>query len=385
MRKLILPLVLIASVFTSVAPSSAVTTATAFQAEVWVDNWFSLYINGKKVGEDSVSYNTEKSFNSSLIKFSATYPFEVGVLARDFMENESGLEYIGKPNQQIGDAGFIMQIREVKSGKIVATTNSLWKSLVIQKAPINTSCSNSTQPLVDCKNATISIPSAWSTKTFKESGWKASTEFTEAAVGVKDGYKDFSWSAASKLIWSSDLKLDNTVLFRSLVTGKSAAPSKVVSSALTLTSSEFAAGGKLPTSYTCDGAGSAPSISWSGVPSSSKSLVLIMNTVPGPPRPGETESLNHAYLVLYNIPVTSSSAIAGKYPGTIGMNFKDKTPGYTPPCSQGPGDKTYTFTLYALSSTISLAANQATEDAVMKAITNLVIEKTELSTTYARS
>jgi phosphatidylethanolamine-binding protein (PEBP) family uncharacterized protein len=110
-----------------------------------------------------------------------------------------------------------------------------------------------------------------------------------------------------------------------------------------------------------------------------------MNTVPGPPRPGETENSNHAYLVLYNIPATSSSALSGKYPGTIGMNFKDKSPGYTPPCSQGPGDKTYTFTLYALSSAVSINANQATEDALMKAMTNLVIAKAELSAVYARA
>jgi phosphatidylethanolamine-binding protein (PEBP) family uncharacterized protein len=384
MRKLILLCALVASSLFPVAPTSAATATTAFQAEVWVDNWFSLYVNGKKVGEDSVAYNTEKSFNSTLIKFSATYPFQVGVLARDFMENDSGLEYIGKPNQQIGDAGFILQIREVKSGKIVASTSSQWKSLVIQKAPLNTSCVSSTQPLVECKSSLISIPNSWSSKTFKDTSWKNSTVFTEAEVGVKDGYMDYQWSAASKLIWSSDLKLDNTVLFRTLVTGKTSTSTKVASSPLTLTSPDFTAGGTLPTSYTCDGSGTPPTVSWNGVPSSSKSLVLIMNTVPGPPRPGETENLNHAYLILYNIPVTSTSAISGKYPGTIGMNFKDKSPGYTPPCSQGPGDKTYTFTLYALNSTLSMNPNQATEDAVMKAITNLVIEKTELATTYAR-
>jgi phosphatidylethanolamine-binding protein (PEBP) family uncharacterized protein len=385
MRKFIVPLVLIASALSTISPSSAATTATAFQAEVWVDNWFSLYINGKKVGEDSVAYNTEKSFNSSLIKFSTTYPFQVGVIARDFMENESGLEYIGKANQQIGDAGFIMQIREVKSGKIIAATNSQWKSLVIQRAPINTSCITSSQPLVDCKHETVSLPASWSAKTYKDSSWKSSTEFSEAAVGVKDGYQDFTWSSESKLIWSADLKLDNTVLFRSLVTGKTNTSTKVVTSSLSLTSPDFTAGGRLPTSYTCDGAGSPPSLSWSGVPSGSKSLVLIMNTVPGPPRPGETENSNHAYLVLYNIPATSSSALSGKYPGTIGMNFKDKSPGYTPPCSQGPGDKTYTFTLYALSSAVSINANQATEDALIKAMTNLVIAKAELSAVYARA
>jgi phosphatidylethanolamine-binding protein (PEBP) family uncharacterized protein len=384
MRKLILALALLATLVSPISPSSAATSATAFQAEVWVDNWFSLYINGKKVGEDSVPYNTERSFNSTLIKFTATYPFEVGVVARDFMENESGLEYIGKPNQQIGDAGFIMQIREVKSGKIVAATNSLWKSLIIQRAPLNASCSNSSQPLVDCKNATISTPASWATKAFNDGAWKASTEFTESAVGVKDGYFDYKWGSGSKLIWSSDLKIDNTVLFRNLVTGKATTSSKVTSSALTLTSPDFTAGGRLPTSYTCDGGGNTPSLTWSGVPADAKSLLLIMNTVPGPPRPGESESSNHAYLVLYNIPVSANSALSGKYPGVVGMNFKDKSPGYTPPCSQGPGDKTYTFTLYALSSTISLSPALASENVVTKAISNMVIEKAELSALYAR-
>lgn len=387
MRKYIIAFVSLVVATLPIAPSSAVATSIAFQAEVWVDNWFSLYINGKKVGEDSVAYNTERSFNSTLIKFNASYPFEVGVLARDFMENESGLEYIGKPNQQIGDAGFIMQIREMKSGRLVAATNSQWKSLVVQKAPLNTSCSSSSQPLVDCKSSTITPPALWASKTFKDGSWKSSTEFSEAEVGVKDGYSDFKWSTSSKLIWSSDLKLDNTVLFRSLVSGKSApaSTSKVTNSALTLSSPDFVAGGRLPESYTCDGSGALPSITWSGVPSTAKSLVLIMNTIPGPPRPGESESANHAYLVLYNIPTTSTTAIAGKYPGNIGMNFKDKSPGYTPPCSQGPGDKIYTFTLYALSSTLSLTPTQATESSVMSAIKNLVIERAELSTLYARA
>ena len=139
MRKLIIALLVGATVLTP-APSTQAATTVAFQAEVWVDNWFALYVNGKKVGEDSVAYNTEKSFNSTVIKFSATYPFEIGVMARDFMENESGLEYIGKSNQQIGDAGLIMQVREIKSGKVVAASSSKWKSLVVQKAPTNPEC-----------------------------------------------------------------------------------------------------------------------------------------------------------------------------------------------------------------------------------------------------
>jgi len=48
----------------SVPADAAVSKPATFQAEIWVDNWFALYINGKKVGEDSVPITTERSFNS---------------------------------------------------------------------------------------------------------------------------------------------------------------------------------------------------------------------------------------------------------------------------------------------------------------------------------
>ena len=119
-----------------------------FKAEVWADNWFALYVNGKKVGEDSTPFATEKSFNSEAITFKATLPLTVGIIARDYVENASGLEYIGRPNQQIGDGGIIAQIREVSSGAIVGATNKTWKVLVLNKAPLNPECVKSSNPLL---------------------------------------------------------------------------------------------------------------------------------------------------------------------------------------------------------------------------------------------
>ena len=384
MRKLTV-FILLALLLTPHSQASAATTKTlSFQAEVWVDNWFALYVNGKKVGEDSVAFNTEKSFNSTKISFTTSYPFEIGVLARDYIENSSGLEYIGKSNQQIGDAGFIMQIRESKSGRIVSTTNSKWKSLIIQKAPLNPDCVTSTTPLTECKSSIEKLPSGWSTKTFKESGWKNASEFTESEVGVKEGYFNFSWSADARLIWSSDLKLDNTVLFRSLISSQTTSITSSSKVALSLSSPDFSPGGTLPIDYTCDGAGIAPTLQWSGIPSAAKSLALIMNTVPGPARPGEDAATSHAYLVLFNIPPTLTQSSPSKIAGTQGMNFKDKSPGYTSPCSQGPGMKSYTFTLYALSSQINLSPNQATESAITAAIPKYLLEKISISASYER-
>jgi phosphatidylethanolamine-binding protein (PEBP) family uncharacterized protein len=111
-----------------------------------------------------------------------------------------------------------------------------------------------------------------------------------------------------------------------------------------------------------------------------------MNTVPGPARPGETAALSHAYLVIYNIPISASQIPAGgKSVGTLGQNFQGKSLGYTPPCSQGPGLKKYTFTLYALNSELNLVATAATEEAVTAAMQGKIIAKTVLDSVYERS
>jgi phosphatidylethanolamine-binding protein (PEBP) family uncharacterized protein len=368
----------------SVPAHAAVSKPTTFQAEIWVDNWFALYINGKKVGEDSVPITTERSFNSEKIKFTATYPFTVGLMVRDFTENSSGLEYIGKPNQQIGDGGAIAQIRDVITNKVIAATDTSWKTLVINKAPLNPECVSSANPIVDCKYLNTNTPSNWSTNSFKDTAWKSATSYTKEEVGVKDGYLDISWSNTAGLIWSSDLKLDNTVLIRKTISAP--ASSKQVSTAnFQLTSSAFVDGGKFPIEYTCDGSSISPALAWSGAPAGTKSFAITFDTLPGPPRPGETDSGKHAMFTLFNIPAVATSIAAGnKSVGTYGQNFQGKTLGYTPPCSQGPGDKIYTFTIYALSSTLDLQPSATTEVALEAAVVGKVLAQKSLSVTYAR-
>ena len=59
----------------------------------------------------------------------------------------------------------------------------------------------------------------------------------------------------------------------------------------------------------------------------------------------------------------------GGMPG--GQNFQGKSLGYTPPCSQGPGDKIYTFTIYALSTSLDLQPSAATEAALEAAVVGI--------------
>ena len=110
-------------------------TGVEFVADVWADNWFALYINGELAGEDSTPITTERSFNAETIRFVAEYPLTVGIEAKDFKETDSGIEYIGEGNQQMGDGGIIAQITNVATGQVVAVTNRDWQVRVIHRAP----------------------------------------------------------------------------------------------------------------------------------------------------------------------------------------------------------------------------------------------------------
>ncbi|CAB5042601.1 MAG: PEBP family protein [Actinobacteria bacterium] len=204
-----------------VSPAEAQPTKAnpvEFTAEVWADNWFALYANGKLVGEDSVPLTTERSFNSETIHFTATYPLTLGFIAKDYTQNSSGLEYVGTSRQQIGDGGIIAQVKETKSGKLVSATSSKWKSLVVNTAPLNPSCVTSTNPTVDCQSKSVLTPTGWSTGSFNDSTWRAASTYSPEAVGVKDGYLTVNWSPSAQIVWGPDLKLANTVLLRTKVT-----------------------------------------------------------------------------------------------------------------------------------------------------------------------
>ena len=67
--------------------------------------------------------------------------------------------------------------------------------------------------------------------------------------------------------------------------------------------------------------------------------------------------------VLYGIPGdTTGLAKNSTGVGTTGTGSHGTVMQYDPPCSQGPGAKVYTFTIYALSAspTLSVPSNQVT-------------------------
>ena len=98
----------------------------SIKGEVWADNWFAFYLGERLIIEDSTPITTERSFN-------AEYPLQLNFVAKDFKADDTGLEYIGRRNQQMGDGGLIAQFTDVATGATVAVTNAAWRCLVIPR------------------------------------------------------------------------------------------------------------------------------------------------------------------------------------------------------------------------------------------------------------
>lgn len=185
--------------------------------EVWADNWFRLHTNGDVLIEDSVSIRTERSFNAERFTFKADLPVTLAFEFRDFMENDTGLEYIGKRKQQMGDGGAIAQFKDATTGKLLAVTSSSWRCKVAQHAPMSPSCAKERYPAVDtgaCAQSITSIPANWTAPGFDDSSWPSASEHSTRAVRPKDGYDQITWDRSAKIVWSDDLERDNVVLCR---------------------------------------------------------------------------------------------------------------------------------------------------------------------------
>jgi hypothetical protein len=202
----------------SAADSGSDTSgAVNFLLEAWADNWFAAYLENDLIVEDSVSITTERSFNSEVASFSGSYPLQLNFILKDFKENDTGLEYIGANNQQMGDGGFIFQITDQASGAVVAVSSADMSCLVIHEAPLDKACESSNDPQAGVGACTFSAseePAGWKDANFDDSAWFSANVYSESAVSPKQGYDEISWAASAALIWGPDLETSNTILCR---------------------------------------------------------------------------------------------------------------------------------------------------------------------------
>ncbi|WP_372721467.1 hypothetical protein [Novipirellula sp.] len=168
------------------------------KANLYADNWFVMYINGELVAVDSIKFMPHNVVSVDILP---DYPMTIAVMAKDNADAETGMEYA---NTQIGDAGFILKFGD---GTV---TNSDWKAKAFSHGPIDRDTKN---PRVE----NLAIPEDWYAIDFDDRSWGNAKEYTQERVGPKEPFfaHDF---AGARFIWTDDIELDNTVIFRHVVT-----------------------------------------------------------------------------------------------------------------------------------------------------------------------
>ena len=125
--------------------------------------------------------------------------------AKDFKENDTGLEHIGTRIQQMGDGGLILQIKDA-DGQTVVVSNADWACLPIHQAPAQKSWEDESYTGAGVFTS-IDAPQGWGTADFDASDWPAATEHSES----KDNYDKISWDQSAQLIRGANLQTDNTL------------------------------------------------------------------------------------------------------------------------------------------------------------------------------
>jgi Raf kinase inhibitor-like YbhB/YbcL family protein len=154
--------------------------------------------------------------------------------------------------------------------------------------------------------------------------------------------------------------------------------------ALTLTSSAFAPGGKIPSQYTCEGEALSPPLSFTGVPDGTKSLALIVDD-PDAPDPKAPKRV-WVHWVVFNLApdgqgLPEDASRAGLPAGAVaGFNDWKKT-NYGGPCPPA-GRHRYVHKLYALD--VMLPADPLSKTELEATMKGHVLAQAELIGTYQK-
>jgi len=146
--------------------------------------------------------------------------------------------------------------------------------------------------------------------------------------------------------------------------------------AIQITSAAFSEGDKIPRIYTCDDQNVSPPLDWTGVPTGTVNLVLIMDDPDAP-------SGIWVHWVMYNLPADTTSlkqGITGS--GVDGKNDFSKL-GYGGPCPPRGSNHRYYMKLYALDIRLDLKAG-ATKVQVESAMQGHVLGQGQLMGKYGR-
>ena len=155
---------------------------------------------------------------------------------------------------------------------------------------------------------------------------------------------------------------------------------------LVLNSSAFEPNGPIPAKYTCEGGDVSPALAWSGVPSGTKSLALIVDD-PDAPDPAAPK-MTWVHWVLYDVPPSaqglSEAAGVNSLPRGTREGLNDwKRKGYGGPCPP-IGRHRYFFKLYALDTDLG-DLGEPTKARLTKAMAGHILSEVQLVGTYQKS
>ena len=145
--------------------------------------------------------------------------------------------------------------------------------------------------------------------------------------------------------------------------------------------SSFADGEAIPGKHSCYGLGLSPPVSWTGVPESAKSIVVVLV------EPDAPDGKNWIHWLLYGIPSATTdvpealpSTGADRVGGKHGKNDFRRL-GWEGPCPPRGTDHFYFLKVYALDTEIDLEEG-ATKGEVVSAMTGHLIGVGQLMGTY---
>lgn len=155
---------------------------------------------------------------------------------------------------------------------------------------------------------------------------------------------------------------------------------------LTLESSAFTNGRRLPTRYTQDGRNVSPSLSWRNLPIGTVTMALICED------PDAPQDEPWVHWLLYNVPALRLRLPEGVSPseepeevdGALQGINSSETVGYDGPLPPvGHGTHHYIFKVYAVDRALDLRP-RATKEELLRALKGHILATAEVMATYSR-
>jgi Raf kinase inhibitor-like YbhB/YbcL family protein len=149
---------------------------------------------------------------------------------------------------------------------------------------------------------------------------------------------------------------------------------------IAVTSPAFAAGAPIPLRHSAYGDGVSPALSWTGLPTGTRSLALMMED------PDATSARPFVHWLAWNIDPAAGSlpeGVAPNAPGLVQGRNNRRSMGYFGPRPPGSRPHHYHFQLFALDAPLGLAGG-ADREALLAAMNGHVLAKGDLVGLFGR-